>query len=185
MSERDPETVVIELQTESIPQVMDLIGVDDTESYMITLYSHSLFEREPKGNDQGLYEEELEKLIPKKFDKLKKFMEEYYPLVWRGHDTFIGDGNNEFNEWLIKNPNNPILPLEEKFDGQISSLQPGNWFIDGDGTMVGHSEYQLNENFGWDTNWYVPKGLYEIKYVKDLDMGYTNPQAINYQRLKL
>lgn len=185
MSKRDPVAVVIELQTEWIPQVIDLIGADDTETYLTTLYSHDKFDKEIEGNDQDLYEEELSKIIPFHFDKLKKFMELNYPLVWRGHDTLIGDTNGEFNEWIIKNPDNPILPLEEKFDGGKSSLQPGNWFIDRDGTMIGHDEYQIDENCGWDTSWYVPKGLYKIKYLQDLEIAYTIRQSINYQKLKL
>lgn len=112
-------------------------------------------------------------------------MELNYPWIWRGHDTLIGDPNDEFNEWIFKNFDNPILPLEEKFDGQIKSLGPEKWFIDGDGTMRGHDNYAIDENCGWDTNWYVPKGLFEIKYLKDMGIKITNPQAINYQRLKL
>lgn len=184
ISERDPVAVVIELQTEWIPQVIDLIGYRDTETYLTTLYSHDAFEREVDPNDQSLYEDELRNIIPFNFDKLKKFMELNYPWIWRGHDTLIGDPNDEFNEWIFKNFDNPILPLKEKFDGGLSSLQPGNWFTDRDGTMIGHNEYQIDENCGWDTTWYVPKGLYKFKYLQDIDMN-TNQQAINYQKLKL
>jgi len=117
ISERDPETVVIELQTKWIPEVISLIGRQDTETYLTTLYSHELFEREVEAGDQGKYEQELQNIIPFQFDKLKRFMELNYPWIWRGHDTLIGDPNDEFNEWIFKNFDNPILPLEEKFDG--------------------------------------------------------------------
>ena len=185
MDDRDPETVVIEIKTTWYNDVINLIGENSAEFYLNTLYSHELLDQEVKGNDQGIYEELLEKKIGTiTFDKLKEFMEENYPLVWRGHDTFIGDPNADFNRFMRKYANNKVwLPLKEKFDGKIKDLEPGNWFIDSDGTMVHHDEYSF-EDTEWD-NWYVPKGLYEIKYLKDLDIVITDPQAINYQLLKL
>ena len=185
MDDRDPETVVIEIKTTWYGDVIRLIGEENAEFYLNTLYSHELLDQEVKGNDQGIYEELLEKKIGTiTFDKLKEFMEENYPLVWRGHDTFIGDPNPDFNRFMREYANNKVwLPLKEKFDGQIKDLKPGNWFIDGDGTLVSHDEYSF-EDTEWD-NWYVPKGLYEIKYLKDLDIVITDPQAINYQLLKL
>ena len=187
MEDRDPETIVIEIKTDWINKVKDLIGRDDTEIYLTSLYSHELFDQEIRGNDQGLYEQELEnKIGTVKFNKLKEFMEENYPLVWRGHDTFIGDTNTDFNAFMLdKGYENVWLPLEEKFDGNIKDLIPGNWFMDGDATIVGHNSYQLNDDSDWDEDWYVPKGLYEIKYLKDLDIVITDQQAINYQLLKL
>lgn len=185
MRNSDPETVVIEIKTGWISEVISLIGWKDTETYLTTLYSHEPFEREIKGNDQGLYEDELRELIPLNFDKLKIFMELNYPLIWRGHDTFIGDHNEEFNDYLMRfNANNVWLPLNKKFNGNLKDLVPGLWFIDKDGTSVSHGHYDLNDTCSWDPNWYIPKGLYEIKYLKDLK-NITNPEAINYLRLKL
>jgi len=187
MDDRDPETVVIEIKTNWYSDVINLIGEEDAEFYLNTLYAgNDVFDQEVKGNDQGIYELLLEsKIGTTTFDKLKEFMEENYPLVWRGHDTFIGDPNADFNRFMRKYANNKVwLPLKEKFDGQIKDLEPGNWFIDSDGTMVHHDEYSFDDSDEWD-NWYVPKGLYEIKYLKDLDIVITDPQAINYQLLKL
>jgi len=49
---------------------------------------------------------------------------------------------------------------------------------------VSHDEYSFDGS-KWD-NWYVPKGLYEIKYLKDLDLTLIiDPRAINYLLLKL
>jgi len=185
--DRDPETVVIEIKTNWYSDVINLIGEKDAEFYLTTLYAgNEVLGQEVKGNDQGIYEQLLEqKLGTTTFDKLKEFMEENYPLVWRGHDTFIGDPNTDFNRFMRKYANNIVwLPLKEKFDGQIKDLKPGNWFIDGDGTLVSHDEYSFDGS-KWD-NWYVPKGLYEIKYLKDLDLTLIiDPRAINYLLLKL
>jgi len=187
MDDRDPETVVIEIKTNWYSDVINLIGEKDAEFYLTTLYAgNEVLGQEVKGNDQGIYEQLLEqKLGTTTFDKLKEFMEENYPLVWRGHDTFIGDPNADFNRFMRKYANNKVwLPLKEKFDGQIKDLKPGNWFIDGDGTLVSHDEYSFDGS-KWD-NWYVPKGLYEIKYLKDLDLTLIiDPRAINYLLLKL
>jgi len=189
MDDRDPETVVIEIKTNWYSDVINLIGEEDAEFYLNTLYAgNDVFDQEVKGNDQGIYELLLEsKIGTTTFDKLKEFMEENYPLVWRGHDTFIGDPNANFNRFMRENRFIKVwLPLKEKFDGQIKDLKPGNWFIDGDGTLVSHDEYSFDEDewVEWD-NWYVPKGLYEIKYLKDLGILITDPQAINYLLLKL
>jgi hypothetical protein len=189
MDDRDPETVVIEIKTNWYNDVINLLGEGKAEFFLNSLYAgNEVFGQEVKGNDQGIYEQLLENNIGTvEFDKLKEFMEENYPLVWRGHDTFIGDPNPDFNRFMRKYANNKVwLPLKEKFDGQIKDLKPGNWFIDGDGTIVSHDEYSFNPEEGseWD-NWYVPKGLYEIKYLKDLDIVITDPQAINYLILKL
>ena len=187
VDDRDPETVVIEIKTNWYSDVINLIGEKDAEFYLTTLYAgNEVLGQEVKGNDQGIYEQLLEqKLGTTTFDKLKEFMEENYPLVWRGHDTFIGDPNTDFNRFMRKYANNIVwLPLKEKFDGQIKDLKPGNWFIDGDGTLVSHDEYSFDGS-KWD-NWYVPKGLYEIKYLKDLDLTLIiDPRAINYLLLKL
>ena len=120
MEGSDPETVVIEIKTGWISEVISLIGLDDTDTYLTSLYSHEPFGREIKGNDQGMYEDELRNLIPNNFDKLKEFMEENYPLVWRGHDTFIGDSNEDFNRFmLINGSDNVWLPLNKKFNGNL------------------------------------------------------------------
>ena len=184
MEGSDPETVVIEIKTGWISEVISLIGRDDANTYLTSLYSHEPFGEEINGNDQGLYEDELRKLIPFNFNKLKKFMELNYPLIWRGHDTFIGDHNEELNDYLINySADNVWLPLNKKFNGNLGDLLPGLHFIDGDGTMVSHDNYDLSDTCDWNHEWYIPKGLYEIKYLEDLLI--IAQQAINYQLLKL
>ena len=187
VSGRLRETVVIEIKSDWIDDVINLIGEENTELYLNSLYAgNEIFENEVVGSDQGLYEQFLEREInnPVAFEKLKNFMEKNHPLIWRGHDTFIGNPNTEFNEFMFKySETNIWLPLTKKFDGRKKDLVAGKFFIDKDGTISGHSNYDFGvfEHGEWE-NWYVPKGLYEIMYLWELPIV---PQAINFRELKL